>query len=290
MNFGKLLEEVYAQCGLRVLRRVATGGSTTTVVDSGLANKKGDGYYAQGNNGGHILFLSQTTDRAAPEGQYGEVSAFTLSTSTPTFTIPTLTATAAAGDIYSVMKPTILLQEITAQCNEGLRRLPPLELVDTSLTTSANTLAYTLPFAVGQYELLGVEVGNDTLGWSDAPGFSVTPASGSTQDKLVFTSFPFYDANTPGNATIKIRYRAKHPVMSIYSDTLEKSVPDNLAIAVCAEAAWELLMSKRLNWWGDKTKVAMYNAIQKRADRARLENPIRIKPANRMPRINLSEL
>jgi hypothetical protein len=67
MNLGKLLEEVYAACGLQVLRRVATGGSATTVEDTAIKNRKGDGFYAQGANGGHVMIISQTTDRAAPE-------------------------------------------------------------------------------------------------------------------------------------------------------------------------------------------------------------------------------
>ena len=62
MQLGKLLEEVYVSCGLQVLRRKATGGTTTTIVDTGMINRRPDGYFAQGANGGHILFMSQTTD------------------------------------------------------------------------------------------------------------------------------------------------------------------------------------------------------------------------------------
>src|SRR5688572_22050535 len=127
MLFGKLLEEVYIAVGLQFQRRVATGGSTTTVVDSGYVNRKGDGHYAQGPNGGHILFISQTTDDGAPVNQFGEVSAYTFSTSTPTFTIPVLSAAVGAGDIYAVMKPQVQLYEMIGRVNEGLRRLGEIE-------------------------------------------------------------------------------------------------------------------------------------------------------------------
>lgn len=289
MQFGKLLEEVFTQCGLRVLRRAATGGSTTTVVDSGWINKKGDGFYAQGSSGGYILFLSQTTDRAAPEGQFGEVSSYTLSTTTPTYTIPTLSASAQSGDIYSLMKPNISLYEMIAQCNEGLRRLPPLELVDTTLTGTKDTLYYTLPFAVGQFEILGIEIGNDTDGWQDLQGWSVTPYSGGTANKLILNNEPPYDTTTPANQTFKIRYLAKHPTLSIYSDYVEKSVPDDVAIAACTLAAFELLMLKRPNWYGDKTKAAMYQDIMRKYNERRTMSIIRQKPATRNARINLSE-
>ena len=292
MQLGKLLEEVYVSCGLQVLRRKATGGTTTTIVDTGMINRRPDGYFAQGANGGHILFMSQTTDFNTPQGQFGEISAYTLSTSTPTFTVPTMLATAASGDIYAVMKPTISLYEMIDRINVGLGRLPALELVDETLTTLEDTLAYDLPFAVGAYELLGVEIGtNDPgYGWQDAPGFSIVPRDGSTTDKLVFTSQPPYDALTPANKTIRIRYRGKHQTLYSFGEYVEKSVPDELAIAVCAEAAWELLMRKRPAYYKDQTRMTMYQDIQKRAKDALADNPIRMKPASRMPRINLGEL
>jgi len=291
MQLGKLLEKLYIRCGLQVLRRSATGGSATTVVDSGIANKKGDGFYAQGVNGGYILFIAQTTDRLSPEGKFGEVSAFTLSTSTPTFTIPTVTDAVGSGDIYAVMKPTIQLYEMIEAINTGLNRMPALELKDTSLTWVSGTIAYNLPLAVGAYPLLGVEIGDDTNGWRDADGFSITPNSGSTQNQLVFSTHPpRIPASTIAGNTIKIRYLAKHPLLSIYSDYIEKSVPDELAIAVCTAAAWELLMRKRPSYFTDKTKFAEYQDIQTAAQRAIMENPIHIKPATRMPRFHLSEL
>lgn len=290
MQFGKLLEEVYFKCGFRVLRRVATGGSTTTVQDTGIINKYGENKFAQGANGGHILFISQTTDLAAPQHQYGEVSAYANPITTPTFTIPTLSATAASGDIYSLMKPNIPLYEMIAVCNDGLRGLPALELVDTSLTTLNETLVYNLPFAAGQYEIQELHIGNDTDGWADMRGHYTVPNSGSTANKLIFYAQPVIDSVTPANQTIRIRYLAKHPTLSIYSDYVEKSVPDNVAIAVCAEAALESIMRKRPSWFNDKTRMGMWGEIKEAARQAKMENPIRLKPATRQRRIGLGEL
>lgn len=290
MQLGKLLEELYAGLGLQVLRRAATDGSTTTVVDTGIKNRRGDKYYSQGTKGGHILFVSQTTDRAAPEGQFGEVSDFTLSTTTPTFTVPTMTAVVQAGDIYAVMKPVIGIYEMISRVNAGLRRLPALEKTDVSLTTAASTLVYSLPLAVGAYEILSLEIGNDTDGWEDARGLCVTPMSGSSLDKLIFTTQPRYDPATAANCTIKIRYLAKHPTLSAYSDYVEKSVADELAIAVCAEAAYEYLMTQRPAWFNDKNRIGVLSFIKQKKEEATLLNPVRMKPASRLPRITLGEL
>lgn len=291
MQLGKLLEEIYTALGLQVLRRAATGGTTTTVQDTGLVNKKGDGYYAQGANGGHLLFISQTTDRAAPEGQFGEISAFANSTTTPTFTLPTLSATVASGDIYAVMKPSIQLYETIGRINEGLRRLGEQDRPNTSLTVLADTLAYTLPSGVNATNIKRIEIGSDDpdYGWRDATGYSIQPQSAGTGDQLIFTAQPPYDSTTPANYTIKITYHGPHPTLSIYSDYVEKSVPDELAIAVCAEAAYEYLMIKRPAWFNDKTRLGVLSFIQRKKDEAAMMNPIRHKPASRPLRINLNE-
>lgn len=291
MQLGKLLEEVYIACGLQVLRRKATGGTTTTVVDSAYTNKRGDNYYAQGANGGHILFLSETTDGLAPQGQFGEISAF-VNSGGPTFTVPTMTAVAGSGDIYAVMKPVIQLYEMIARINEGLRRLGEQDRSNTTLTGLADTLAYTLPAGINATNIKKIEIGSDDpdYPWRDAPGFSIQPIAAGTGDQLIFTKQPPYDSTTPANCTIKITYHGPHPALSIYSDYVEKSIADELAISVCAESAWEYLMQKRPASYGDKTKIAQYQAIQARSQQAQIMYPIRSKPGSAQRRFHFGEL
>lgn len=290
MQLGKLLEECYVACGLQVLRRAATGGSTTTVIDTGLANKYGENKFSQGIQGGHILFIAQTTDRAAPEGQYGEVSAYATPTSTPTFTVPTMSAAAGSGDIYAVMKPTIQLYEMINRVNEGLRRLPKREKTDTSLTGTIDTLSYSLPLPINRYNIQKIEIGNNTDGWQDAPGFTIVPATGSTTDKLLFTKQPPYDTTTAANQTFKITYRDVHPVLSTYSDYVEKNIPDELALAVCVESALEYLMNKKPSFFQDKNKLAVYQNAMKRAADAREMHMVRTVPARRQNSLNFGDM
>lgn len=287
MQLGKLLEEVYTACGLQVIRRAATGGSTTTVVDSAYANKRGDNYFAQGANGGHILFMSVTTDGLAPQGQFGEISGWLNSTTT--FTVPTMTAAAESGDIYSVMKPVLPLYEMISRVNEGLRRLGYIDRIDTSLTGLASTTVYNLPTGVNATNIKKIEIGNDTDGWEDAPGYSISPISAGTADKLIFNDQPPYDSTTAANQTFKITYYGPHPTISLYSDYVEKSIPDELAIAVCSETAWEYLMQKKPSYFGDKTKMAQYQFIQSKSQEMQARFPIRSKPGNAQRRINLAE-
>lgn len=289
MQLGKLLEEVYAACGLQVIRRVATGGSTTTVVDSAFANKRGDGFFAQGGNGGHILFISVTTDGAAPQGQFGEVSGY-VNSGGPTFTVPTMTAAAGAGDIYAVMRPVIPVYEMIGRVNEGLRRLGDTDRVDTTLTGLASTLAYSLPTGVNATNIKRIEMGSDSYGWMDAPASSYTVKSAGTADQLIFNTYPPYDPSTAANQTIKITYHGPHPALATYADYVEKSVPDELAIAICAEAAWEYLMQKKPSYFGDKTKMAQYQFIQAKSQEMQARFPIRSKPGTAERRIHLGAL
>lgn len=291
MQLGKLLEEVYKACGLQVIRRKATGGSTTTVVDSAYTNKKGDNYFAQGANGGHILFITETTDGLAPQGQFGEVSGF-VNSGGPTFTVPTMTAAAGAGDIYAVMKPVIPLYEMIAQVNAGLRRLGNLDKVSTSLTGLADTLAYTLPSGVNATNIKKVEIGSDDpdYGWQDARGYNLQPQAAGTGDQIIFTSQPPYDSTTAANKTIKITYHGPHPILSDYDDYVEKSVPDELAIAFCAETAWEYLMQKRPASFGDKTKLSQFASIQQKRQEAEFKFPVRSQPGSAKRRIRFGEM
>lgn len=290
MQFGKLLEELYVACGLQVFRRVATGGSTTTVQDTGIANEFEENEFTGSSEDKHILFISQTTDRAEPEGEFGEISSFLTPTATPTFTVPTLSAAVAANDIYAVMKPTIQLYEMISRANEGLRRLMEREKVDVSLTALKDTLVYNLPLPIHRYRIQQIEVGNDTDGWRDAPAYTIEPNSGGTKDQLIFNAQPIYDATTPANETFKITYVNVHQTLSVYSDYVEKTVSDETAIAVCAAAAMEYLMTKRPSFFQDKSQLALFQNVMQRSEQAQQTSRQRLPPARRQTRIKLGEL
>jgi hypothetical protein len=290
MQFGELLEHVYIACGLQVLRRAATGGSTTTVIDTGIANEFQENEFTGTVDDRHILFVVDTTDDLAPKHEFGEVSAFATPTSTPTFTVPTMSAAVASGDVYALMEPSIPLQEMISAVNRGLKRLPTREKVDTSLTTAASTLNYTLPLPVNRYTIQKIEIGNNTDGWEDAPGFTIVPNAAGTQDILLFTHQPPYDSTTAANKTIKITWRFVHPTLSTYSDYIEKSVPDEVAIALCADAAMEYLMKKNPTYFRDQNRREMYQDTRTRAQEAQFNNVVRTVPSRRQNRFNLREL
>ncbi len=290
MQLGRLLEEVYVACGLQVLRRAATGGSVTTVIDTTIANEFSENEFTGGIDDKHILFISASTDGAAPQGEFGEVSAFATPTTTPTFTVPTMTAAAASGDVYALMEPAIPLYEMISCINKGLRRLPDRERVDTSLTAVVDTLSYSLPLPINRYVIQKIEIGNNTDGWEDAPGFTVVPSTGGTTDKLLFTSQPNWDTASAATKTIKITWRYVHPTLSTYSDYVEKNIPDEMAISICAEAAIEYLMQKNPTFFRDPNRKALYENATQRTQQAKAEHVVRVVPARRQPRLSLRDM
>lgn len=286
MNLGKLLEETYSNCGFVKLRGVATGGTTQTIVDSSLATRYSSNAFKR-----HIAFISETTDGAAPEGQYKLLNATgTYTAATWTINLPSVvTAAVGAGDIYSIMKPTIELYEMIQQINAAMGKLPAVRLEDTSLTASASTLEYTLPIATKKYPLQDVHIGNATDGWKRFKNYEVRPASEGSTETLVFLSQPPYDADTSTNQTIKLTYLGKQTSLNSYDDSISEKYADELVYAVCAYTALNYHITKK-NLLTNKRWVAKLGVFQQRYYEALRDNPVRVPPSVQPRTVNLRDI
>lgn len=119
----------------------ATGGTTTTVVDSGRPSSGEDFKH---------WWLSIDTDAggagAAPEGEERAVSAYDASTGT--FTVPiAFTAAPASGDTYSVRRlvsKTFIDEVINQAIDEGQKMFVDVQ-VDETTRTQEDTVEYSLP-------------------------------------------------------------------------------------------------------------------------------------------------
>ena len=100
-TLSNLLVGAFQGLGQMTIGNKATGGSTTTVVDSTQANTARDNAW---KNGAMFITRDAGGASAAPEGQFQRISAFTNSSGT--FTVETAFSTAvAAGDIYGYTSP-----------------------------------------------------------------------------------------------------------------------------------------------------------------------------------------
>jgi hypothetical protein len=264
MNLGQLLEKVLPI----QLEGKATGGTTTTIPDSSLPGTYDDDAFK-----GALAFIHTTTDGAAPQNQYGTVTGY--ADSTGTFTIDTtLTATVGAGDYYSIADPQYKLAPVLRVVNDALRNLGVISLVDTSLTTAADTLEYTLPLALKAFPLDKVELGNATDGWEELSDWYVLPATAGTQSKLVFNAQPDYDSTTAANRTLRIWYKDYHPAVSTYSSYISETIPEPRAIYECKLALHKWMIEKNSDYSSES--MARLQLLQGDQMTSKMENRINV--------------
>lgn len=243
MNLGQLLSKILPI----QLEGKATGGSVSTIIDSALPGTLEDDAFK-----GALAFIQASTDGAAPESEFAVITAFAESTGT--FTLDAnLSAAAAAGDFYAVADPQFSKVAVLRLVNDALRNFGIISLVDTSLTTSYNTLEYTLPLALKNFPIDRIEIGNTLKGFGEVTNYEVIPAAAGVAAKLVFNSQPNYDSNVPGNCTLRIWYRDYHAELDTYEDKVSETIPDKRIIDECRLALFEYIMEKN----SDQSESAM---------------------------------
>lgn len=244
MILGQLLEQVYRNIHADIVDGVATGGSSTTIVDSSLS-----GRFQENKFKNWIAFISRTTDGLSPQSKYGIISSYTNG---GTATIPDLTDAVSAGDEYSFCKPDIPLHTLRKLCNDAMKGLGRIPLVDTSLTVDADTVRYNLPLAIKGRKPSRVFFRDPaTSVIAHPPNYEIEPAASGSQAALVFkkqnltTTSSVFD--TWHGWTIVIYYEGLHEQLVEYDDPVNETIHENLAVAACVEQAmkWKVYPRQR---------------------------------------------
>lgn len=277
MQLGQLLERVYRGLHSDIVDGVATGGSATTIVDSGLSGK----YQAQKFKN-WVAFVSRTTDGASPQGKYGIISDYT---NTGTATLSTLTDAVGAGDEYSFCKPDIPLYTLIKICNDALRGLGRIPLVDTSLTVAASTIRYTLPAAIKGRKPSLVYFRHPTTYYRvPAPNWEIEPAASGSSATLVFKKQSLDTTNVFQSYvgyTIVIHYEGIHEALTTYNSPVNETIHEELAVAACIEKAlnWKVMPRQR------KIDIANWQMAKQALEDARRLYPVElpIRDQQRLP-------
>ena len=214
-NLKDILLGVYDELG-ELRYGVATGGSSTTLVDSGLGGADDD--WNQGT-----VFVVEA-DGAAPEGEYAEVTDYAESTGTLTFSstgIDGISSAPAADDEYALASKDYPLDKMRGMVNRSLSKLF-VETTDESLTTVANQKEYAFP-AVAVDTMRRVYIAQistaNNEGWVAMSGWY---QEGNT---LIFRRQPVT------GKIIKLVYMAAQSRLAANSDTLSNLIPLNRIIA-----------------------------------------------------------
>jgi hypothetical protein len=116
---AKTLEALRTELAQRVARYVtgtATGGSTTTIIDTGgLAHFTEDDALK-----GARAYIADTTDEAAPEGEDRHITGYTAATKTITVS-EVFSAAVGAGDIYEVYLAPLTLEQWALAINLAIQ-------------------------------------------------------------------------------------------------------------------------------------------------------------------------
>lgn len=259
-----LLQDAYTNLG-QLNASTATGGSTSTVVDSKQAGLHGDGTW---KNGSAFIIRDAAGASAAPEGEFNLVTAY--ADSTGTFTA-TFTAAPAAGDTFAFVNDFYPLYTVIELCNMALQELGDIALVDVSLTTAANQTEYALPVACKGQRPLAVLIqgittdANDNKYWNTV-AFDYIPAAPGSTGLLVFETQP------PASRTIKIVYMGRHPKLSVYSSIVSETIHPALASAAATEVClrWQ---NSRLQG-GDDFLLQRWNDAKTELMKAKADFPI----------------
>lgn len=237
MQEGELLERVYRAMHSDIVDGVATGGDATHIIDSSLSGK-----YQSQKFKNWIAFISRTADGLSPQGKYGIISDYV---NTGTATIPTVTAAIENGDEYAFCKPDIPIYTLIKLCNDGLKALGRIPLIDSSLTVSASQIRYTLPLALKGRKPTNVFFRHPTTFVRiPAPNWEIEPAASGTTATLVFkkqslvlnTTNVFQSYN---GWVIVIYYEGEHEALTAYNSPVNETIHDELAVAACVERAMD---------------------------------------------------
>jgi len=214
----------------------ATGGSTTTLLDSVNLAEFRDDHFAVGS----LWILRDAAGaNAAPEGEYARLTASTQSTGTLTFVTGALTIAPAAGDRYAVATSRYRLDQIIAAINQVLAEIV-IEVTDiATIATVSGQLEYNLPAALLDDRIdvwiQGVTTDTDANEWEQVYDWYIEETGTGTQKRLVFIGQPAYT-----NA-IRLHYFTPHPPLYLYSSKLRENVDVN---KVVLNAAYRLALSR----------------------------------------------
>ena len=256
---------------LGILRTsTATGGSTTTLVDTVARTEEDDDW-----NGGTVWIITDAGGAsAAPEGEWAIVSDFVNSTAT--LTIGAVTAAVAAGDTYGLASGGYPLDVLKTAINNELIKQEVIRYDTTSLDIVADQSEYTLPVGIYGHNLLGVYESTDTdrddNQWTPL-SFSVQEAATGTQHTLVIHSRDV----TSGN-DIMLRYKYRLVPLYLASDEIDPAIPLDRILDAAATNA-EVI---RMRTYGSESEldIEMLKFYQRQAQLAEMRNPIR-RPSKR---------
>jgi hypothetical protein len=275
-TLSDLLEDVYAELG-QLQVSTATGGTTTSLVDTKLCRSGNDDDWKNGT----IMILD--ADGEPPQGEFSPISGY--ADNSGTFTLESaLSAVPAEGDIFGLISAYYPVRTLLRLINNGLRTLGDIPLVDsTTLETISGQSEYAAkaewkrrpPFRID------IQSANGSSGqWRRVFDWEYFPAVPGESGTLTFGK------NLGDGRALRVWYLAPHPRVSRFDDVIAEVISPSLAVASCVEQAlrWQ---NSRIGG-GDTFMLQRWNDAKRTLEQARILYPI-WRP-NRASQMKLAEI
>jgi len=264
--FGQMLAQVYRSLAQDTVDSVVTGTPTsTTILDSSLVGRFNDTTFVNG-----VIFDEFDWEFKKITQYQNNVSGASVFT-----WVGAMARTPVAGDKYSAIKSQMYpLETMIKLFNDALQYLRKIPLQDVSLTTTSNTLGYTLPIAVKGKPIDRVEIqGYVTDQFNKIDDWEVDSSAPGATNTLYFRTY------YPVGKTIKIWYRDIHPPVALYNDYISEVLVANpylikRAVDIVA-LEWRSIKEKHGNPATETSLNQMRQLFEAARLDARLEMPIR---------------
>lgn len=250
LELARILDNVY--------EGTATGGGTTTIIDTVERTEAAD-YW---NGGTAWITYDAGGAGAAPQGEYGYISDFELSSNTITLR-SALTAAVATGDRYALCKKKYPLYLLIQKVNETFGVIEKTDI--TSLTTATEETEYNLPSDCLELKQVWIQTNtgdtNDNQ-WDQLFDWDVQKsATGSANVLILKRQFS-------SGYLLKLVYTTYHQVLRSATDKLDDSLHIRKVIANAAVGClrWRIKTGEN-----DASLTNMLNFWQAEAEKANQE-------------------
>jgi len=244
---------------------VATGGSTTTIVDT-VERTEADDFW---NGGTAWIVYDAAGAGAAPQGEYSYVSDFVQSTGVVTLR-STLTAAVAANDRYAIGGLRYPLQMLIQKINETFGVIEKTDI--TTIITAANQTEHSLPTDLLELKQVFIGTNDDSNDneWRKIYDWTVQKSATGTANVLVF------DTQHDADLAVKLVYLGYHQTLRVATDKLDDTIHINKVLYNAAVGC--LLWYKAKVGDSDMSVNDLLNYYQPLADQMNREFAMQLPP------------
>lgn len=277
--FDLTLELARTIAGEEIVEGIATGGTTTTLIDTAGLALLPDDYFNSGKKGLGSIWVHYDAGGAgaSPENEYRTISDFVQSTKT--ITVPTaFSAAPASGDWYAALRGRYPLQYLIMHLNRAIRYYYPRQVVvDTASIVPANgTLEYSLPSTDVRVIKVEQVINTTTNEKKTISGWAIKKTAAGTADKLVFYDQPDV------NYGIELTYDARMGQLRASTDNLDEGISTELVVL---KAAYNIAVDELGTAIVKNRKETSDVRNLRQAELSRLEDIIAPTPMSRTPRV-----